>query len=170
MAEIRKFGKLGPRLTFKANEGNLTITTIDTVGGEIPGPVFATPIKDGDYVKLTGNMEVTACVATDTECIGVAVGKPQFKGQQPTVNKTWGNFTPRMVTVELMGAAVRTVTLEAANTKVDAGMMVKLGATTAQRFDKATVENGTRVLVGAAANSGAKIPVLFGFTGLLTRT
>jgi hypothetical protein len=170
MAELPKFGQLGPRVPFKCKEGNMTIQKINTVGGDIPGPVFASPIEDKMWVKLAGDMLIEPCAATDPECIGQAVGTPQFKGSQPTTAKTWGNYEPRRVTVELMGTAVRTVTLEALNTAISVGNCVKFGATTAQAFDKATVENGTRALVASLQHTGAKIPVLFGFYGLLTRT
>ncbi len=168
MAELPNQGKLGPRFTFKCNEGNMTIGTISTVGGEIKGPIFASPIADGDWVKLVDDREIEACEATDPETIGQAVGTPTFYGKQPTADKTWGNYEPRRVTVECMCKAIRTVQLEALNTKVDAGEMVTFGGTTDQRFDKATVENGTRAIVGGGASSGAKIPVMFGFYGLLT--
>ena len=167
MAELPNFGELGPRLTFKCYEGNVTITTGSMVGGDLDVPVFAAPITAGMYVKLKGDNLIEPCAATNTECIGQVIGTPQFKGRQPTVSKTWGNYEARRVTVELMGKAVRTVTLEAANTKVDAGNSVTFGATTAQTFDKDSTANTTRALAGAAANTGAKIPVLFGFYGAL---
>jgi hypothetical protein len=171
MAELPNQGQLGPRFTFKCNEGNVTIQTGSPVGGDVSIPVFASPIADGDWVKLTGDRLISKCAATDPETIGQVVGTPSWwNTKQPTANKTWGNYEPRRVTVECMCKAIRTVQLEAANTEVTYGMMVKLGATTAQRFDKATVENYTRVIVSGGASSGAKIPVMFGFYGNLTRT
>lgn len=167
MAKLYTFGKLGPVLTFKAKEGDLSIQKIRTVGGNIPGPVFTAPIEVGTYVKLVGDMEVGPCTKTDTECIGIVVDDPEFKGQQPTTAAAYGAYEQRQCGVELFGKAVRMVLLEAANTEVDFGNSVKFGTTTDQRFDKAAALNTTRVLSGAAASSGAKIPVLFGFFGAL---
>lgn len=170
MAELPSFGQLGRILKFKANQGNVTIATGRPVGGEMKVPVFATPFEIGDWVKLTGDWTVSKCAATDTEAIGQVYAYPQWKGHEPTESQTWGNYEPQIVSIDTMAIAVRTVQLEAANSAISIGNCVKLGATTAQRFDKATVENGTRALVAADASSGAKIPVLLGFYGLLTRT
>jgi hypothetical protein len=171
MAELREFGKSGPRVTFTANEGNMTITWIDTIAGMIPGPVFQSPLVKSDgitpgvYVKLSDDMEVQACAAGDTDCIGKTVDRPQFKGQQPIASKTWGNYTPRIVTVELFGSAVEMVDLEAANTAVTFGNYIKPGATTAQKFDKSSTATNKIALESAGASSGAKIAVLFGWNG-----
>lgn len=170
MAELPTMGKLGVRYPFKCKEGNVTIGKISQVGGDVTGPVFTAPIEDGMWVKLAGDDLIEPCAATDPETIGQVVGTPQWKGKQPTAAKTWGNYEPRMVTVDCMCKAIRTVLLEATNSAVTYGGMVKFGATTAQRFDKATVENGTRIIRGALANTGARIPVMFGCYGLLTRT
>lgn len=170
MAELPNFGKLGRLLTFKAKEGDVTIETGRPVGGRMDVPVFTNPLEPGDWVKLSDDWEVEKCVATDTETIGQVYNEPEWKGRQPTEDAVWGEYEPRVVTIDCMGIAVRTVTLEAANSAISVGNKVKLGATTAQTFDKATTENGTRALVAAGASSGAKIPVLFGFYGLLTVT
>jgi len=165
MAELPSYGDLGRKLPFKCNEGNMTIQTGSPVGGDVKVPVFANPLEDGDWVTLTDDNEVTKATKDSTELIGQVVGTPQWKGRQPTASATWGNYEPRRVTVDLLGKAVRTVQLEAANTAVAAGESIKIGATTAQRFDKASALNTTRALVGAGASSGAKIPVIFGFIG-----
>ena len=165
MAELPSYGKLGLQLPFKCNEGNMTIQTGSVVGGDVQVPVFANPIANGDWVTLSGDNTITKATKDSTELLGQVVGTPQWKGRQPTASKTWGNYEPRRVTVDTFGQAVRTVQLEAANTAVAAAESVKIGATTAQRFDKASALNTTRALVGAGASSGAKIPVLFGFIG-----
>lgn len=170
MAELRKFGKLGPRLTFKCNEGNLTIETIDIVGGEIPGPIFTNPIRDKMWVKLSDDMEIEPCTKTDSDVLGQVIGKPQWKGQMPTADAVWGAYEPRIVTVELMGSRVDMLQLEANNAEILAGDSVIPGATTDQTWDlsieqAAKVANQTLVLSGAAAASGAKIPVLFNYYG-----
>jgi hypothetical protein len=167
MAERPDYGRLGPRVPGKCKEGNVTIHTGSPVGGDVKVPVFTNPIKAGDWVKLVGDNLYEKCGAGDSP-IGRAVGTPQWKGKQPTADATWGNYEPRRVAIELMGTAVKTVTLEAANTEITAGKSVKVGATTAQRYDlfHAANLNNTRALVGAAANSAAEIPVLFGFYGV----
>jgi hypothetical protein len=186
MAALREFGKFGPRLTFNANEGNLTFTTIETVEGIIQGPVFANPLHrqgatasgftpmplTGVYVKLSNDMEVTACAAGDTNAIGITVDIPQWKGQQPTANATWGNYTPRIVTVELFCQKVGMVNLEPSNLAIVAGNPIKFGASTAQRFDLSgtvatPVATDKIALQSASAGSGAytiggQIAVMFG--------
>lgn len=167
MAKLYNYGRLGPIVPFKAKEGDLSIQTINTIGGDIPGPVFTAPLTVGMYVKLVGDMEVGPCVKTDVECIGIVADKPEFKGQQPVAAASYGSYEQRQCGVELFGKAVRMVPLEAANSKIDAGNSVKFGATTNQKFDKAAALSTNRVLSGAAATSGAVIPVLFGFFGAL---
>lgn len=170
MAELPTFGQLGRIVTFKANQGDVTIASGRPVGGEMKVPVFQYPFEVGDWVKLTGNQTVSKCAKGDPETIGQVYAYPQWKGPEPTTSKTWGDYEPQVVSIDTMAIAVRTVQLEAANTAISVGHCVKFGASTDQTFDKATVENGTRALVAAGGSSGAKIPVLFGFYGLLTRT
>lgn len=167
MAEIAKYGRLGVRLPFKCNEGNMTIVTGRTIGGDLPVPTFANPIEDGDWVKLTADWEITKCAASDTEVLGQVIGRPEFEGQQPTASKTWGNYDPRVVDVDCMAQAVRSVELEATNTEITIGNSVKPGTTTAQKFDKDATANMTKALAAAAGSSGATIPVLFGYYGAL---
>ena len=169
MAELREFGKYGPQLTFKANEGNMTVVMGDGIAGVMPLPTFASPLVKADgisagvFVKLSGDMEVVACAAGDTNCIGITVDRPQFKGMQPTASANWGSYTPRIVTVALFGSKVAMVNLEAANTAVTYGNYIKTGATTAQRFDKSASATAKIALQSAAANTGALIAVLFGY-------
>ena len=168
MAELRRFGKFGPRITFKCKEGDMTIKTISPVGGKIKGPVFTNEIEDKMYVKLVGDMLIEPCVKTDTECLGQVIGNPKFaNGLQPTEDAVWGEYDPRQVTVECMGSRIDEVQLEAANAEIVFWNSVTFGATTNQTFDKDSTANTTRALHGATANSGGKIPVLFGFNGTL---
>ena len=168
MAKLYEFGRFGPQVPFIANEGNMTITMGDGIGGVMPVPTFANPcvqedgLTPGVYVKLTGNMEVTKCAAGDAACIGKTVDRPQWMaGQQPSANATWGNFTPRKVTVALFCNKVTMVNLEASNAAISAGDYIKRGASTAQRFDKSVTGQGVAVptsmiaLQGASANTGA---------------
>ena len=57
---------------------------------------------------------------------------------------------------------MESVKLEAANSAVTAGDYIKVGATTAQCFDKGTSSNAVAIAIeGATASSGAKIAVGF---------
>jgi hypothetical protein len=165
MAELRRFGRFGPRITFKCNEGNITIGTLNRATGDMEGPVFASPIADKDWVKLTGNMTISKCAASDPEVLGQVVGTPEFKGQEPVEAVNWGSYEPRRVTVELMGSKVEMVQLEANNSLIGYGDSVAVGASTAQCWDLDSTANHTYVLSGAALNAGTKIPVLFGYYG-----
>lgn len=164
MSEIYNVGDLGVKIAMKLNEGNVTMTTVSGIGGDITEPVLASPIKKGDYVKITGDMTVTACAANDTQVLGRVESNPVWV-TKPTANKTWGNYTPRQATIDIMGKAVKTVKLEAANNAINVGDSVKPGATTAQTWDKDSTANNSVALAAASASSGAKIPVVFGFYG-----
>ena len=168
MSEIPQYGDLGRLLPFKCKEGNVTISTGRPVGGKVDVPIFESPLEVGDWVKLSAAWEVEKCAAGDTEAIGQVFSEPEWEGNQPTSSKTWGNYTPRRATIDTMARAVRTVTLESANTAVSVGDSVKFGASTAQTFDKASTKNDTRAITSALANTGAQVAVLFGFYGLLT--
>ena len=172
MAERRVFGKYGPRLTFKCNEGNMTIVTIDTVQGEIPGPTFADPVENGMYVTLDGDMQIAPYDgAADTVMLGKVVGKPQFKGQQPTESANWGDYEPRIVTVEVMGSKVDMVKLANNSKAIVAGQSVTPDAVEPQAWKlnesavPAAEANNTLALVGAEADSEDIIPVLFNWYG-----
>ena len=174
MAKLYEFGKFGPQVPFIANEGNLTMVVGDGIGGVMLTPTFANPcvqedgLTPGVYVKLTADMEVTKCAADDSACIGKTVDRPQWvAGQQPTASASYGNFTPRKVTVALFCNKVSMVNLEAANSAITYGNYIKRGATTAQRFDKSSTATQMIALQSAAANSGAfvlggQIAVMFG--------
>ena len=173
MTQMREFGKSGPRLTFNANEGNMTMTMGDGIQGMIPVPTFVSPllqqdgITPGVYVKLTNDMEVALCGPSDPMCIGKTVDHPQWKGQQPIASANYGSFTPRIVTVELFCNKVTMVNLEAANSAITYGNYIKRGATTAQRFDKSATATAMIALQSASANTGAftlggQIAVMFG--------
>ena len=165
MAKIYNASVEGLVQTFDCNEGNVTIETVSGVGGDITKPKFASPIKKGDLVKITGDMTVSACAAGDTP-IGRAVAAPKMV-EEPTTSASFGSYTPRRVSVKLFGHELKTVPLEAANSAVSVGNNIKVGSTTANKYDKAS--NGTTnaiALEAATASSGAKIAVLFGYYGV----
>lgn len=178
MAERRDIGKFGPRMAMDLYEGTLTQTDVYGTEGKITKKVVpASPLAKGDHVKLytsgsgdENDLLVTKCAAGDVEAIGIIAAEP--KGTLPTTTTTWGNYTPRKATIEFFGTKIFDVTLEAANSEINVGKSVKLGASTVGTYDlyDATNLNATRALKYAAASSGSKIPVLFGFYGKFDHT
>ena len=162
MAKIYNVGKFGVVAKMKVNEGNVTIGAANSIRGDIKAPVLSAPAKKGDFVKLSGDLTVVPCAANDSGCIGRLESTPQWVESEPTENANYGSYAPREANVEFFGAKIVTVPLEAANTKVDVGDCVELGATTAQKFDKASGTTPAIALEAATASSGAKIAVLFG--------
>jgi hypothetical protein len=165
MVELREFGKLGPRITFEAEEGDRTMETLDGIGGETTGPVYSNKIMPGNYVKLIGDMRVENCDAGDTLIIGQAITKPTHRGMQPTAPALSGDYERRKLTVEVAADKISMVTLEPANAEIEAGDSLVLGANTAQTWDKSVAATNVIALIGADANTGAKIPVALGFKG-----
>lgn len=166
MVEKRVFGQLGPRITFKCSEGDITMVTIDGVQGVRAGPVFDNPIRDKDILVLTDEMLVkTADPATDTGLlvIGRAVGNPEFIGMEPTADAVAGDYEERIVTVELMGTRVDMVTLVDDNAAVDTG--ANLGLADINLFDVAVAPENIIALEDAEMDTGASIAALFGFYG-----
>lgn len=152
MVELYNYG-LNNLIGFpgKLNEGNLSITTINTVHGQVPGCVFTDEIVKGDYVKLTDkDLTFTKCEEDDPEVIGYVDSEPEFKGQQPTEAANWGDYEPRSSTVKLMGTIVKSVRVNDDNPEISVGDSVKLGAV--GRFTKSTDANNTRVLQSAPHN------------------
>lgn len=161
MAEIYDIGSYGITVTMKAKEGNLTMTATQGVGGEVIRPSLAAPIVKGDAVKLADDMTVEKCAAGDSP-IGFAVADPENWINEPTANAADGAYERRTVSIQLLGRTIKTVPLEAANTKVSVGDKIKVGATTYGCYDKGTATNNSVALEAAAASSGKSIAVLFG--------
>ena len=61
MVEKYDVGKFGPIQAFKVKEGNLTMTTTQGVGGDITRPQVASPILEGDPVKIAGDLLFEKC-------------------------------------------------------------------------------------------------------------
>lgn len=160
MAIIKNIGSFGVTDTFNLNEGAVTIETVSGVGGDITKPKFAAGLKKGDFVKISGDFTVTKCGVGDAYH-GILVSNPKMV-EEPTTGGNFGTYTPRIASVELDGKKMKTVKLEAANSAITAGDYIKVGATTAQCFDKGTSSNAVGIaLESATASSGAKIAVLF---------
>ena len=164
MAEVEQKGRFGVSHFFKANMGNRTASTIRDFSGKRTGVNYANEILEGDLVKITGDGEVGKCAAGEA-AIGVAMDDYDHEGSLPTTSATWGNYDNNaIVKVDTFGKVIKTVQLEAANSKIVAGDKIKIGATTAGCYDKGTSTTNAIALEGAAANSGAKIKVLFAVT------
>ena len=160
MAIIKNVGTFGVTDTFNLNEGNMTIETVSGVGGDISKPKYASRMTKGTFVKITGDGTVSACAAGDA-FHGILESNP-ITVKEPTEAANWGSYTPRRGSINTIFKKIKTVQLEAANTAVSAGDYIKVGATTAQRFDKGTSSNAIGIAIeGATASSGAKIAVGF---------
>ena len=160
MAIIKNMGSFGVTDTFNLNEGNMTMETVSAVGGDITKPKYASRMTKGVFVKVTGDFTVSACAAGDAYH-GILETTPKTV-KEPTESANWGSYTPRRGSINTIFKKIKTVQLEAANSAITAGDYIKVGATTAQTFDKGTSSNGLGIaLQAASASSGAKIAVGF---------
>ena len=154
-------GSFGVTAAFPVKEGNLTIVTTQGVGGEIKRPSLASPVSKGLGLKVAGNFLFAPVTAGDVP-IGFAEADPVDWAVEPKADKTDGNYERRYCSINFRGWAIKTVPLEAANSAVTAGDYIKVGATTAGKYDKGTSSNGIAIaLEGASASSGDSIAVLF---------
>ena len=161
MSEIYDAGSFGVTHAFKVKEGNLTITTTQGVGGDIKRPSLASPVTKGMGLKVVGDFLFGPVAAGDVP-IGFAAADPVDWAVEPTASATDGSYERRYCSIEFRGHKIKNVPLEAANTAVTAGDYIKVGATTAGKFDKGTSSNGIAIaLQSASASSGDSIAVLF---------
>lgn len=162
MMEIENKGKFGVSHIFEAKMGNRTVQTGRDYSGRRNVVTYANEILEGDLVKIVGPEQVSKCGAGDTP-IGVAMKDYDHEGALPSTSATDGNYENNaFVRVETFARVIKTVQLEAANSKIVAGDKIKVGATTPGCYDKGTSANNAVALEDAAANSGAKIKVAFG--------
>lgn len=162
MMELENKGKFGVTHIFDANMGNRTVRIGRDHSGRRSVVTYANEILEGDLVKIVGPEQVAKCAAGDTP-IGVAMKDYDHEGALPTTSATWGNYDNNaIVRVETFARVIKTVQLEAANSKIVAGDKIKVGTTTPGCYDKGTSTNNAVALEDAAANSGAKIKVAFG--------
>ena len=161
MSEIYDAGSFGVTHAFKVKEGNLTITTTQGVGGDVKRPSLASPVTKGMGLKIAGDFLFAPVSAGDVP-IGFAAADPVDWAVEPKESANDGSYERRYCSIEFRGWKIKTVPLEAGNSAVTAGDYIKVGATTADRFDKGTSSNGIALaLEGASASSGASIAVLF---------
>ena len=154
-------GNFGVTNAFPVKEGNLTMATTQGVGGELVRPQLANPVNKGVGLKIVGDFLFGACAAGD-EPIGFAAADPIDWESEPTADALDGAYPRRECSIEFRGHKILTVQLEAANSAITAGDPIKIGATTANCYDKGTSANKIAIaLEGATASSGAEIAVLF---------
>ena len=160
------------------DEGTLTVIT-DGIGegGEGSQYTFSARLRKGDYVVLsTKDLTATKPSAGATELLGKIIDRPQWAGSTPRPQGSYegvtyadGTYQPRIATIRVFGTSVEKVDLDAANSAIVPGQSVKTHATDLNKFDlyNATTKNNTRAIQNAAADSGLKIGVIFGFFGNL---
>ena len=160
--QLENKGSFGTTHTFTAKMGDRTIKTIRDHSGKRTGPTYANEILQDDLVKIVGPETVAKCAAGDKP-IGIAMADYDHEGAIPKTNAT-GDYADNnaIVRVETFARVIKSVKLEAANSKIVAGDPIKVGATTAGCYDKGTASNNAIALEDAAANSGAVIKVAFG--------
>lgn len=160
--ELENKGSFGVTQIFYANMGNRDINTIRDHSGKRTGPVYANEIAQGDLVKISGPNEVTKCAAGDAP-IGIAMADYDHEGAIPKTAANWGSYENNaIVRVETFARVIKSVKLEATNSKIVAGDFIKTGTTTPGCYDKGTSSNFAIALEPADANSGAIIKVAFG--------
>lgn len=84
MSEELNIGR-GVVAPFVAKEGTITITTAQTVGGDVKVPVLSAPLEKEDLVELDGDMTVKALSSGIP--IGFVYNTPKFENE-PRTNYT----------------------------------------------------------------------------------
>ena len=79
-------GDLGVAITFKANEGTISIVTTAGIGGSRTEPALTGAIKKGDWVQLSEDLEVVK--ATTGFVIGRAKANPRDWVKEPATGYT----------------------------------------------------------------------------------
>jgi hypothetical protein len=117
-------------LPCKAVEGTITITTTASVTGDGKAPVLSAPVKQGDAVAITGDLQVEKADGTNGVVIGFAHDHPEYD-VDPSKNYTKAQAISagmlRNVGVETVFADVRTVPAKASES-ITPGMYVEWSA------------------------------------------
>jgi hypothetical protein len=117
-------------LPCKAVEGTITITTTASVTGDGKAPVLSAPVKQGDAVAITGDLQVEKADGTNGVVIGFAHDHPEYD-VDPSKNYTKAQAISagmlRNVGVETVFADVRTVPAKASES-IAPGMYVEWSA------------------------------------------
>ena len=166
------FGDRTLTITFQALEGNATAATITGPRGDMSGVTYASPIVEGDLVKLSTTCAwgVERCAVGDMAVLGIAQHTPIGEmNQTMTQANMVTNKALRTVVVECFGVMTREVQLEAGNAAIAEGDYLTAGAVARNCFDKIGAGyTATVALADAAGASGDTIPALFGYFGLLS--
>lgn len=163
MVQIENYKPFEDQIWFYCEEGDATVN-VDSENVE--HLVFEAPVKKGDLVKLHTDSKtiVPASDAEDAEdIIGEVLDHPAHYKDRPKSTSESGTYNRRMCTVRVWGDYVRSVKLASTNSAVAMGDAIAYVGD--NEFDKADSGN-TIALETAAALSGKKIPVLFGYRGL----
>lgn len=165
--ELENKGTYGVTQMFEAKQGNRTISTIVDGTGKHTGPAYANEIHEGDRVKISGPNQVEKCAAGDA-AIGIAIADYDHEGAIPRDAANWGSYENNCyVRVETGARVIKSVKVEASNSKIVAGDYIKVGTTTPGCYDKSSGATDAIALEDAAANSGALIRVAFGVIDII---
>lgn len=165
--ELENKGTYGVTQMFEAKQGNRTISTIVDGTGKHTGPAYANEIHEGDRVKISGPNQVEKCAAGDA-AIGIAIADYDHEGAIPRDAANWGSYENNCyVRVETGARVIKSVKVEASNSKIVAGDYIKVGTTTPGCYDKSSGATTAIALEDAAANSGALIRVAFGVIDII---
>ena len=127
----------------KAVEGTITITEFASVTGDGKKPVLSAPIKQGDAVAITGDLQVEKATGSNGTVIGFAHDHPEYD-VDPTTNYTKAQAISadmlRKCGVETAFTDVRTVDAKASES-ITPGMYVEWSAD----GYKKTASSGTTV-------------------------
>ena len=165
--ELENKGTYGVTQMFEAKQGNRTISTIVDGTGKHTGPAYANEIHEGDRVKISGPNQVEKCAAGEA-AIGIAIAGYDHEGAIPRDAANWGSYENNCyVRVETGARVIKSVKVEASNSKIVAGDYIKVGTTTPGCYDKSSGATDAIALEDAAANSGALIRVAFGVIDII---
>lgn len=114
----------------KAVEGNITISETVSVTGDGKAPVLSAPVKQGDAVAITGDLQVEKATGSNGTVIGFVHDHPEYD-VDPTQAYTKAQAISagmlRKCGVETVFADVRTVPAKASEA-ITAGMYVEWSA------------------------------------------
>ena len=133
----------GITIPCKAVEGTITMTDVVSVTGDGTKPVLSAPIKQGDAVAITGDLQVEKATGSNGVVIGFAHDHPEYS-VDPKTNYTKAQAISagmlRNIGVETAFTDVRTVDAKASES-ITPGMYVEWSAD----GYKKTASSGTTV-------------------------
>lgn len=141
--DLYNVGDLGVAITFKANEGTISIVETAGVGGSRNEPALTAAIKKGDWVSLSEDMEVVK--ATTGFVIGRAKSNPHDWVKEPAQGYSDSQARSagyqREVAVETIFKKI--LTLNAVDSSgITYGMFLKRNSSDATKVEK-TASSGT---------------------------